>query len=353
MNNNRGVDFSSSSYGLVYQTFSGNNGNEAFYGSLSNYLVLSQLYASSSGCGISLYNASNPTITDFTGANMSGTCGALYLSGMSNPTVNQVYAENAVNGIYLNNSGSGYFSQLAASQTTTGINLLSSASETFNGNLLLNASSSNCSFSSSSSNLTSPCYAQTTAAFNIISSENLASETLGIVNDTSQGNVSSEAFATITDWVDFDFFSRAWGNYGTGNYGPSSADNASSAGQCSAAACGIWDLALSASAHLIRNTSGDGVDQNSTFVANQPCPAAAGGDQYVSNSANGTQYLKNAVEIIGAGGNDNGLCEAGETCLYTPNFGAYQGQGPTYLCTFAPNGGVNGVTMYGNLVNGR
>ncbi len=35
-------------------------------------------------------------------------------------------------------------------------------------------------------------------------------------------------------------------------------------------------------------------------------------------------FLRNAVEITG---NGNGLCESNETCLYTPNMGAYQGFG--------------------------
>jgi len=39
-------------------------------------------------------------------------------------------------------------------------------------------------------------------------------------------------------------------------------------------------------------------------------------------------YLENSVEIIADNiGNDNGLCENNETCLYTPNLGAYQGDG--------------------------
>lgn len=40
-----------------------------------------------------------------------------------------------------------------------------------------------------------------------------------------------------------------------------------------------------------------------------------------------TRYLKGAIEIAGSGGNDNYLCEAGETCLYASNMGAYQGHG--------------------------
>ena len=351
MNNNRGLDFNNSSYGIVLQTFSGNNGNEAFFASASNYLVLSQLYASSSGYGISIFNSTSPTVTDFTGANISSAYGAIYLSGVISPTVNQVYTENSEYGLYLFNTGNGYLSQIAISQSFNAIELNSSNGDLFQGNLLLNAFNSNCSITSSSVNLVSPCYAQNAANYNIISSESLTSETLGVVSDTSQEVLLDEPFSSITNWVDFDFLTRSWGNYDTGSYGSNSNNTVTTAGQCSAGNCAVWDLALSASARLIRNTSGDGVDQNSTFAANLPCPAAADGDQNLTNSS--TTYLKNAVEIIGTGGNDNGLCEAGETCLYTPNFGAYQGQGPAYLCTFAPNGGVNGVTMYGNLVNGR
>ena len=55
-------------------------------------------------------------------------------------------------------------------------------------------------------------------------------------------------------------------------------------------------------------------------------------------------FLKNAVEISGDGiGNDNVLCESGETCLFTPNMGAYQGDGALISTgTFDNTGNVNG-----------
>jgi hypothetical protein len=51
-------------------------------------------------------------------------------------------------------------------------------------------------------------------------------------------------------------------------------------------------------------------------------------------------------------GDDDGLCESGEACLYTPNFGAYQGHGSLETCTFT-GGTITGVTMYGYSTNGR
>ena len=47
-----------------------------------------------------------------------------------------------------------------------------------------------------------------------------------------------------------------------------------------------------------------------------------------NGSACQTVFLRNAVEIAGDGiGNDNNMCESGETCLYTSNIGSYQGKG--------------------------
>ena len=61
--------------------------------------------------------------------------------------------------------------------------------------------------------------------------------------------------------------------------------------------------------------------------------------------------VENAIEIDGDGDGD-GLCESNETCLYTPNFGAYQGHGTFGQCTFT-DGIISGVKMFGYETNGR
>lgn len=49
-------------------------------------------------------------------------------------------------------------------------------------------------------------------------------------------------------------------------------------------------------------------------------------------------HLKNAYEVMGDKiGNDNNLCESGETCIITPNIGSYQGHGDLSAAT-APTG---------------
>jgi hypothetical protein len=54
-------------------------------------------------------------------------------------------------------------------------------------------------------------------------------------------------------------------------------------------------------------------------------------------------------------GDDDGLCESNEACIYSPNFGVYQGHGDYLVggtCTFQ-NGTVTGVQMYAYPNNGR
>lgn len=66
-------------------------------------------------------------------------------------------------------------------------------------------------------------------------------------------------------------------------------------------------------------------------------------------------FLRNAVEVLFDNiGNDNGLCESGETCLYTPNIWAYQWHGPLLLETVIGAGTtVTNVTLMKHLNNGR
>ncbi|HLV22220.1 MAG TPA: hypothetical protein VKZ49_15110 [Polyangiaceae bacterium] len=58
-------------------------------------------------------------------------------------------------------------------------------------------------------------------------------------------------------------------------------------------------------------------------------------------------FLNQALELLGDGiGNDNGLCESNETCVFTPNFGAYQGHGSRrVLEANLSSGGLSGIRL--------
>ena len=63
--------------------------------------------------------------------------------------------------------------------------------------------------------------------------------------------------------------------------------------------------------------------------------------------------LAHSVELLGDGqGNDNGLCESGERCQYTPNLGAYQGHGELVAGPGLEDGAVRGVTLLELAENG-
>ena len=64
-------------------------------------------------------------------------------------------------------------------------------------------------------------------------------------------------------------------------------------------------------------------------------------------------FLRNAVEISGdLIGNDNGLCESDEICLFTPNIGAYQGHGQLGSAGPFVNGTLHNINLVRYQANG-
>ncbi len=138
------------------------------------------------------------------------------------------------------------------------------------------------------------------------------------------------------DWFSFDVPSfRTWGH--TGAPGRWTGDDDGR----------IVDTRLLASDVHVLNKSGDLSNVNDTFAAGQPCPAQAlrvGNGVYV-----------NAIEVLGdRRGDDDGLCEESESCLYTPNVGAYQGEADTPIgpCTLPTPAPIGGVDLFGPATNG-
>ncbi|MBX3270450.1 MAG: hypothetical protein KF729_09330 [Sandaracinaceae bacterium] len=67
------------------------------------------------------------------------------------------------------------------------------------------------------------------------------------------------------------------------------------------------------------------------------------------------QLLRDAYERFDDGvGNDNGLCESGEDCVWMPNIGAYQGHGDLVLETTIGSGGaLSDIRLHRFATNGR
>jgi hypothetical protein len=115
---------------------------------------------------------------------------------------------------------------------------------------------------------------------------------------------------------------------------------------------------LSVSDTEVINRTKNGNNTNDSFVSGVACPDILDGNDYIQDlMTNSNKFLLHATEINFDGpGDDDGLCESGEACVYSPNFGYYQGEGNlTSSCVFT--GGVNtgdltNITIKAFSVNG-
>lgn len=389
-----GVDARALRASLVQKVKSVDNGNSGFLltdqsGNPSLGLVLDGILASNNG-GPGIFLGNGP-VTDsyFSGLVLGGNSYNFQVDGWSpyveRLTISHVTSINAAGGLVFgdffrnltiaqilsvnndagmdfsdaHNSGS-QAANLVVTDNQWGIyfyNNNSSDQTIFSGNLLLG------------NNSTTNCFWDVTTAAGLADStcvnQGSSSAVLrtGVTNDTSfVGNVTSDdlsnaddvngiqSFVSITDWFFFDHFFRTWG------WDASPFPLGLPQSKCQNGSCRIWDLRLSSSGTAVRNLSGNGLTPNEAFVSGSPCPSAVQGNVVLTDSSvPANTFLINATEIIGDEiGDENGLCESNEACIYSPNFGAYQGEGD-YLaggaCQFQ-EGSVSGVTMYAYPING-
>jgi len=143
-------------------------------------------------------------------------------------------------------------------------------------------------------------------------------------------------FFSVTDWTRFVDRFRGWGVESTDAF-----PAASTGGRCFLAPvsdCRMWDWSLMVGpARLMGNATGRLVNHvwyRATPPASQAdCNALVRGSFFIPTGPPGVNVcqsvvLLGAIEVAGDGiGNDNGLCENGETCWMAPNLGSYQGHG--------------------------
>ncbi len=171
--------------------------------------------------------------------------------------------------------------------------------------------------------------------------------------DTTQDDVNpSDDLTPGTDstitlvWHGFENAYRAWGRDG----GPFPADN--QRGRCSTGIdthCRIWDASLAegdmgdpdgsgptlvgpvALGVVPIPTATDLFEHRLTGIAagQSDCDNLFDGSTFVGPNDCRVSFLRHSYELLGdAFGNENLLCEWGETCVYMPNIGSYQGHGP-------------------------
>lgn len=225
----------------------------------------------------------------------------------------------------------------------------SSYPNTFHGNILL-SSGATCASTGSSTDVgvSTGCLAAGASANVVRSPSSLLNSIVGPVANGASVFANILGFA----WVDFANPFRTWGLDGV----LGSATNFFNGCSPTDTSCRTWDWSLKASDTILRNStkvSASTSAANGAFVSGSTCPSEVDSN-LGANVATGPSgdFLINAVEMLGDNlGNDNGLCESGEACIYTPNFGAYQGghhdgTDTPGLCTLIA-GPINNVQMFG------
>tara|TARA_B110001454_G_scaffold28073_1_gene27433 strand:- start:22282 stop:24777 length:2496 start_codon:yes stop_codon:yes gene_type:complete len=283
-------------------------------------------------------------------------CLSLLDTYVSYNTINQVLCSNTYTQIWIDNGPShNTLSQIATDTNNgipTAISMYSSSNNKFTNNMLIAGSSLACDVSGGTNpGLTSGCVNQgaSDATWTLLGTTNLYPSMIGLLSTNDTANSSDTgapaAYGAINDWLNFDNIFRGW-----------STSNLNDTSQCISGSCQIIDTRLNSTDTYILNKSGNGVSSNDPFVAGAACPSAIHGNKALTDSATSPRtFLINATEIMDDDiGNDNGLCESYEACIYSPNFGAYQGQGnykTNGTCTFQ-NGTVTNVIMYSYPTNG-
>ncbi|RYF05505.1 MAG: hypothetical protein EOO40_10270 [Deltaproteobacteria bacterium] len=161
--------------------------------------------------------------------------------------------------------------------------------------------------------------------------QNGADYFVGVVTSDAYNSsqvAGQSGYGSITDWVNFENPYRTWGIYAATML------DASARNACISGTCRIYDWRLSANNNSVRNV----------------LPTKVFSHTFSSGAT--AIFLGNAVEVLNDGiGNDNGLCEAGEACILSPNIGRYQGHGSLInLGTLAV--GAGSATLQAYSVNG-
>lgn len=362
-----------------------NNEGEGVYSTHSRNNSMAGVTASNNGGdGLILQFSDNNTVTGVTANNNYN--GVDIFNDSHFNTLSSVAVANNSGGISVSRSTENVFSDLATADNTVGIGIYGddtngtdSSNNTFTGWFEVGSnSSSDCEVYP---NQTNPGLDDTTCA------NNGSSDAIPIIDitlaDSFVGKAGSDAQNAdgpaasypvnpgLFDWTHFENGYRGWGITG------STFPNLDQAGQWTSGSGSIWDWSVSA-ADTGANNSG---------CASPPCPALLGvlalptGDDTLTqpwfgmplssddagcvamvagsvwnatDSVCETTYLQHAIEIPADGsGNDNLLCESGETCLYTPNIGSYQGHGDLVDAGMFTDGAVTGVTLMKYANNGR
>lgn len=202
----------------------------------------------------------------------------------------------------------------------------------FEGSLLMADNVTSCNIGSVQNNvgINSACLFNGSSTATLSSLSGIDTPIIGATNDSVNltpgfNSTGQSIYNSIIDISNFENFWRVINK--TAN-----AFDLSSRDSCSTGICQVYDLRL-------KPTSALGLNLAPTPLTGTACPDIVHGNNfdiyYDLFLMEISKYLKNSIELMFDGfGNDNGLCESDEACLYLKNTGPYQGSGEMQECIF-------------------
>lgn len=351
-NHNRGLKVSGNSNNNAFvNVHASNNWDQGIFIDSTNNTFVQVLSHHNSSNGIFVGGVQNTVAFSSTIANTVHGF-SVSLSGSSYGDLHSVVTAGNSSGIRLTSASDIRMSDVVATNNSYGID---SAGAFTNNNvigytLVGNNSTNNC----YSSNYPAVNFSDATCAglSGLQTGKSLNSAFLGNVTTDDAVNPDdingSASYGGVNNWVMFENFFRGWGEDLANAITQPSA-------RCQTGTCRIYDYILSNSDSVIYKNSFDGVSANPALGSGS-CPAALSGNSaYTDQMANSNTFLLRAVEIVGdSTGDDDGLCESNERCIYTPNIGHYQGTGALdkISCNFV-DGTVSNVKLFKHAINGQ
>jgi hypothetical protein len=371
-NGNYGIDIGANANN---NTLSGitasNNGFNGVYLHLgANNNRLAAINANSNTTGLLFNNSNYNTLLGLTTTN-NGNYGAYFNNAASNNSLSAIAASNnTVVGVYLDTASDFLISDVATSNNgNIGIFLNVVTDTRFTGRFktgsntivdcdvrngdkpgLLNGTCANDIGAGSDATLSSGI----TLANSFIGK--VISEDLLNASDVNGGADYATVNASF-DWSNFDNVFRSWGIDGA------IFPDAFQRGRWTSVNGRIWDWSLATgdtvALDVLPPPDGSMTLTHSWDIGIATPTDDAACDLIVAGAVHNagaceTTYLKHATEIPGDDiGNDNTLCESGETCLYAANIGSYQGQGELISAGAFTAGTLTAITLMRFADNGR
>lgn len=302
--------------------------------SKGNTIINATVMSSPAECVLIQSSSNNNSFLNLTTVN-SNNYGVRSVGSGNGLFQNSVFFNHLNHGLSLFTGSSITVQNLIASNNNSAQVNLNTTSSYFTG--IIKTSSTTCINSASSGGVTSTCQpvspSDFSAPISISPSYNpfVGYSATDSKNTTANlsGNPSGIALASMTDWVRFDHLYK-----GIGKFNSASFPSTFHLGVCNSANCTIWDFSLKTSDTILRNGN---------IPSASSCPTTTITHSFSTTTVT---FLKNSIEILNDGvGNENGLCEANEDCLLTPNIGSYQGHGN--LVSASSLSGCNDITSLG------